>query len=364
MHSLFLSLVEFHGTFVTISTIAKKLHWVSATTVLPVVFLVIVIIGSAVAGTGQGAARELNIFNATPILGGPEAVSVVYPEVRDVSFLASADPIGASARNDVIEGEEITFASTAALRNTAGPANGTTPTRDGLTIYRVGRGETLSRVAVNFGISLNTILWANPGLKGKVLQPGDEIIVLPVSGVLHEVKEGETVETIAELYGVPPSEFFAVNPKLSENPLTSGERVIVPGGRPRTSSVSQANLPNLAGYFAIPAAGWNWGELHSVNAVDVSNACGTPVYAAAEGLVVGTGSPTQWNDGYGGFVEIEHPNGTGTRYAHLSEGSVSAGDWAEKKQKIGEIGNTGNVTGVTGCHLHFEVQGARNPLVR
>lgn len=345
-------------------TIAKKLHWVSATTVLPVVFLVMVIVGSAIAGRGEGAARGINTFSVTPILGGPQTLTALHSDTGDAFLLASADFLAAPVRSDVIEGEEITFAPAAALRNTAGPANGTTPTRDGLTIYRVGRGETLSRVAANFGVSLNTILWANPSLKGKVLQPGDEIIVLPVSGVLHEVKDGETVETIAELYGVPPSEFFPANPKLSEGSLTPGERIIVPGGRPRTSTITQKNLPSLAGYFAIPVAGWNWGELHPANAVDVSNACGTPVYAAAEGLVVETGSPTQWNEGYGGLVAIEHPNGTGTRYGHLSKVFVSDGDWVEKKQKIAEIGNTGNVTGVTGCHLHFEVQGAQNPLVR
>lgn len=121
-------------------------------------------------------------------------------------------------------------------------------------------------------------------------------------------------------------------------------------------------------YFIQPASGKNWGVLHDHNAVDIANSCGTPVIAAAEGTIVsdsslGTGE-SGWNGGYGRFILIKHPNGTKTRYAHLSKIEVAVGGEVEQGQEIGKIGNTGHVDGVTGCHVHFEVIGGANPFVR
>lgn len=117
------------------------------------------------------------------------------------------------------------------------------------------------------------------------------------------------------------------------------------------------------GYFIIPAAGWNWGGLHNNNAVDIANSCGTPVYAAAEGLIIENAS-SGWNSGYGAYVKIEHPSGAKTVYAHLSKITVSEGKYVNQGELIGNIGNTGNIHGPTGCHLHFEVRGAKNPLAK
>jgi len=119
--------------------------------------------------------------------------------------------------------------------------------------------------------------------------------------------------------------------------------------------------------FIMPADGYNWGQLHHYNAVDISNKCGTPVRASAEGLVApdenfgsGVGG---WNGGYGNFVLIEHPFGDGvmTRYAHLSKVLVNIGDYVKQGQEIGIVGETGDATG---CHVHFEVYGAENPFAK
>jgi len=71
-----------------------------------------------------------------------------------------------------------------------------------------------------------------------------------------------------------------------------------------------------------------------------------------------------WNGGYGIYVLLEHPNSTRTRYAHLQKVSVSVGDYVSQGDIIGYIGNTGNTHGVTGCHVHFEVIGAKNPFAK
>lgn len=130
-----------------------------------------------------------------------------------------------------------------------------------------------------------------------------------------------------------------------------------------------APAPKKTGrYFIQPTSGKNWGVIHGHNAVDIANSCGTPVVAAAAGTVIsdpGLGSGNGGNNGgYGNFVYIKHPNGTKTRYAHLSKISVAVGEKVEQGEQIGNIGRTGHVEGRTGCHLHFEVIGAANPLAR
>jgi LysM repeat protein len=250
------------------------------------------------------------------------------------------------------------------LLNKDNPLSGILPTRGGLLIYKIQRGDNLAKVAASFGISLNTILWANPNLKSGSLTPGKEIVILPVSGVLYNVKSGDTIESISQEYSVDAQKIIAYNPGLSPVSLNSTQTIIIPNGKPINNSYNPTgNLPDYPGYFAIPTTGWNWGILHNYNAVDIANACGTPVYASAEGLVLEQTS-SGWNGGYGSYILIEHPNNTKTRYAHLSKSIVSVGDYVSQGDLIGYIGNTGETHGPTGCHLHFEVIGAKNPFAK
>ena len=124
-----------------------------------------------------------------------------------------------------------------------------------------------------------------------------------------------------------------------------------------------SNWPDLGKYLTIPAAGWNWGQLHNYNAVDIANTCGTPVYAAAEGLV-SESRQGSWNEGYGSYVIIKHPNNVLTKYAHNRKNLVSVGQYVLRGDLIAYVGNTGNTHGPTGCHLHFEVKGAKNPFAK
>ncbi|MUL35087.1 peptidoglycan DD-metalloendopeptidase family protein [Gloeocapsopsis dulcis] len=104
--------------------------------------------------------------------------------------------------------------------------------------------------------------------------------------------------------------------------------------------------------------GWRWGRMH--RGIDVAAPVGTPIFAAASGVVVRAG----WNSGgYGNLVDIRHPNGSLTRYAHNNRILVRAGQEVEQGQHIAEMGSTGFSTGP---HLHFEVhaagKGAVNPI--
>ena len=77
------------------------------------------------------------------------------------------------------EAEEVGFiiVENAALLNTNNPLSNIVPTREGVFVYKVQKGDTVSRIAANFGISVNTILWANDNLRPASLMPGQEIII-------------------------------------------------------------------------------------------------------------------------------------------------------------------------------------------
>ncbi len=104
--------------------------------------------------------------------------------------------------------------------------------------------------------------------------------------------------------------------------------------------------------------GWRWGRMHK--GIDIAGPIGTPVFAAAPGVVSYAG----WNDGgYGNLVEIEHPDGSLTVYAHNDRVLVNEGQKVAQGEQISEMGTTGRSTGP---HLHFEIhpnnEGAVNPM--
>lgn len=89
------------------------------------------------------------------------------------------------------------------------------------------------------------------------------------------------------------------------------------------------------------------GHLRVHRGVDLAVPTGTPVMAAADGVVRLTGR----HGGYGNLVEVRHADGSTTRYAHLSEILVSPGQPVAQGQLIARVGATGRTTG---AHLHFE----------
>ncbi|MEH1971226.1 peptidoglycan DD-metalloendopeptidase family protein [Nostoc sp.] len=104
--------------------------------------------------------------------------------------------------------------------------------------------------------------------------------------------------------------------------------------------------------------GWRWGRMHK--GIDVANSTGTPVVASAEGTIEKAG----WNNGgYGNLVEIRHPDGSTTRYAHNSKILVQPGQQVNQGETIALMGSTGHSTGP---HTHFEIhpsgKGAVNPI--
>lgn len=86
---------------------------------------------------------------------------------------------------------------------------------------------------------------------------------------------------------------------------------------------------------------------------DISVAAGTPILAAADGVVSIANGTDSWGDSYGYYVKLDHGDGLETLYAHCSSICVTAGQEVTQGEVIAYVGSTGNSTG---NHLHFEVR--------
>lgn len=242
------------------------------------------------------------------------------------------------------------------------------PQNGEINVYMVREGDSLSQIAKMFGVTANTILWANDLRSANLIKPGDSLIILPVSGVRYTVKKGDSVASIAKAYAGDVGDIVAYNGLASASDVVLGQTIVIPGGRiapplaPKkvATKVQGAvpRIPILGGYFLIPVPGAVRTQgIHGYNGIDLGAAAGTAIRAAAAGEVI-ISKGTGWNGGYGNYIVIKHANGTQTLYAHTSTNYVSAGQFVSQGESIGAVGSTGQSTG---AHLHFEVRGAQNP---
>ena len=245
------------------------------------------------------------------------------------------------------------------------------PKSDQISLYVVREGDSLSQIGEMFGVSVNTILWANDLKRGSAIKAGQMLLILPVSGVRHIVSAGDTVQSLAKKYGGDIQEIIQFNDLDASGTLAKGEVVVIPGGEEETISrgtgkapaprVKGTGGPSYVGYYMRPISGGIRTQgLHGYNGVDLASGLGTPIMAAAAGQVIVSKSGA-WNGGYGNYVVIKHDNGTQTLYAHNSRNIVAVGQPVVQGQIIAYMGNTGKVDGPTGVHVHFEIRGAKNP---
>lgn len=264
-----------------------------------------------------------------------------------------------------------------ALQATAGPLRVSTedidyPTSDTISLYEVKKGDTLSTVADLFGVSKNTIIWAND-LNSQTLNLGDTLIILPMTGIRHTVKKGDTISTIAKKYKADADDIAKFNGIAADATLSIGDIILVPEGELEVTTVTKTKSGSLVttekllntyayttppGFLIRPIVGGRKTQgLHGHNGVDLGAPRGTTVMASASGRII-VAKSSGYNGGYGSMIVIEHDGGIQTVYAHLQAVYVSPGMTVSQGQAIGAVGNTGRSTGP---HLHFEVRGAKNP---
>ncbi|MDZ8222728.1 peptidoglycan DD-metalloendopeptidase family protein [Nostoc sp. ChiVER01] len=223
-------------------------------------------------------------------------------------------------------------------------------------------------------------------------QPNSVAIQIPVP---TPIRSNYSVQPIKPQFGTPVRPSEALNPEFLPNLGSPSKwtpsrtpvavKVATPSGRVNASdslgmmrgrTVSPQVIPPLAAVdqylpkpideltpppsssstiaFTWPAKGtltsgfgMRWGRPHK--GIDIANSTGTPVVASAEGTIEKAG----WNNGgYGNLVEIRHPDGSTTRYAHNSKILVQPGQQVHQGETIALMGTTGHSTGP---HSHFEI---------
>ncbi len=241
--------------------------------------------------------------------------------------------------------------------------------KDTISIYVVREGDSLSSISKLFDVSVNTIRWANNLNKNSSIAPGDTLVILPVSGVKYVVRKGDTLSSIAKSLKADVDEIAQFNDLSVSTKLSAGDTLIVPNGEIAPSTNSSGSIkssiaskktstPSYVGYYIRPVEGGVKSQgLHGHNGVDLANSCGTPILASASGSVV-LARTSGWNAGYGIYTVVDHSNGTQTLYSHLSKLLVTSGQKVVQGEVIGYMGTSGKSTG---CHLHFEIRGAKNP---
>lgn len=234
--------------------------------------------------------------------------------------------------------------------------------------YKVEEGDTVSSIAQKFGISQDTIKWANDITNVSLVKPGQTLKILPVTGVSHAVRSGDTVESVAKKYAAQSQAIvdFPFNDVPDDFKLKVGQLLIVPDGSPpevkmpkvRPQPQYLAQGPASPAFQAPFGAQFIWptgGQLSQYYAwyhpgIDVANRSAPGIAAADGGTVVGAGWPD--GQGYGNRVVIDHGNGYTSLYAHLSNIYVSVGETISRGQLLGQMGSTGRSTGT---HLHLEI---------
>ncbi|MDO5403497.1 MAG: M23 family metallopeptidase [Eubacteriales bacterium] len=242
------------------------------------------------------------------------------------------------------------------------------------TIYTVEAGDTLSEIANNNGLTFLQLCELNEGMSEEtIIVPGDAIVItVPKSEISVVTTKTMTYEEDynADVQYVDNNEAYRGNNTVIsegttghrkvtaevtyvngvENGRTYTQETIMTESQPKIVSVGTLTPPTylkpLYGGSFSSGYGYRWGTFH--NAVDWSCSVGTPIMAAADGVV----ARASWYSGYGYCIDIRHTDGSMTRYAHLNSMNVSVGQRVSQSQVIAASGNTGNSTGP---HLHFEL---------
>ena len=285
-----------------------------------------------------------------------------------------------------------------------------TSTNGAISTYTVKAGDTLSQIAQNYGVTENTILWANNITDKSTIKPGDTLVILPVSGIQHTVRVGETLSSIATKYGGNAADIALFNGLPARSALQSGSTIIIPGGELNSTTLtkissaptkkttttttttksgssthtsvtttnssgenSSVECDNTSGnpchgisgtplrsFFTNPLPGGALVSqgLHGWDAVDLATHAGTSIDAAASGTVILSSGEGGWNGGYGNYVILDNGQGVETLYSHMTQTKATVGETVSAGEVIGYVGMTGDATG---DHLHFEVRGAQSP---
>ena len=231
--------------------------------------------------------------------------------------------------------------------------------------YTLKKGDTISGIAKNAGVSVETLISFNGISDVRRLTAGMTLKIPSMNGTLYRVRKGDSLGEIAKAHGVKLSNILDAN-SIKSAVIVPGQELFLPGGHMSTFALKKA----LGTLFMWPTTGAitsPFGMRHDPftgimefhNGIDIANVVGTPIKASMDGQVALVGR----NRGYGNFIILNHGDGFQTLYGHLSKSLVQKGEYVKAGQKIGLMGDTGYATGP---HLHFTIyknSAPVNPLI-
>lgn len=159
------------------------------------------------------------------VFGGQSLISSTFPGI------GGPDPRFTTAFEPFPNGPEISGSQDLHTNVTEKPRSETIE-------YKVENGDTISSIASKFGLSSDTIKWAND-LTGDTIKPGDTLKILPVTGVAYIVKSGDTLESVAKKYSAEQQAIldFPFNDVPDDFSLTAGQSLIIPDGVPPETKI-------------------------------------------------------------------------------------------------------------------------------
>lgn len=244
--------------------------------------------------------------------------------------------------------------------------------------YRVESGDTLSCIASRFGVSVEEIRSENE-LRGDLIVQGQTLEIpgqpqvssrdedrkspereeepTPATQTIeYEIRRGDTLSGIALRFNISVEEIREEN-NLSGDMIYQGQEIKIPN-QPREVQtvdfkwpVAKGKITSPFGYRTHPVEGTR--QFHS--GIDIALPRGTPVKAAASGLVISS----EWQTGWGRTITIDHGDDLISLYAHNDKLLIEAGTHVAQGQVIALSGNSGITTGP---HLHFEIRREGDPV--
>jgi len=209
--------------------------------------------------------------------------------------------------------------------------------RSGIVNYTVQPGDIPSQIAAVFGISTNTLLWANNLSAWDYIKPGQKLVILPVSGIKYKVKKGEKLDAIVKKYKADLEKTIEFNGLPADGKLAVGQEIIIPDGKkpvyyyPQTSSyATYTNFPRVS---SACSHRFPWGQctwyVAQRRCIPWSGHAKTWLYMASQyGFATGStprpGAIVQTREGgyYGHVAYVESVNGN---YITVSEMSLGYG---------------------------------------
>lgn len=248
-------------------------------------------------------------------------------------------------------------------------------------IYEVQSGDTLSEIAIQLDIPMQTIVDMNDSLESvnSTLHIGQELIITVPEPELSV--ERQELNYYEETYNAPVQyidvdTWYTTKTEVIQQPSAGFRKIVAEETFINDKKVSQEILKEELVMEAVPkivkrgtitpptyikplSGGRESSGFGRRNApvkgastyhkgLDWATPTGTPIYASCGGTVARAG----WGSGYGYVVYINHPDGKQTRYAHLSKVQVKVGQTVKQGEQIALSGNTGITSGP---HLHFEI---------